>query len=253
MNINGDEIGNNKPCYIIAEAGINHNGDYDTAKELVDMSVRAGANAVKFQTFKESEIKFKNLTYDEFSQIKKYCDSKEITFLSTPHSLSAIDFLNSLVPAYKIASPHITNDYFVKRIKVKGKPIIASIGSVVNPTGIATEDEIKHFLRLVNSNVALLYCVSKYPCYTFKEEEFSDFVDNYGNYPIGFSCHHPGIEYSIQAFKLGASIIEKHITIDKDFNCPDKGVSINEEQLTELVDTIREIEDEYYSSLSQET
>jgi len=147
-----------------------------------------------------------------------------------------------LVPAFKIASPFITNDYFVKRIKIKQKPIIASMGSIVNETGIATEDEIKHFLYLVNKNVALLYCVSKYPCYTFEIEHFSDFIDCYNSFPIGFSCHYLGIDYSIQAFKEGACIIEKHITIDKDFECPDKNVSIDEELLSQLVSEIREEE-----------
>jgi len=252
MEINGDEIGYNKPCYIIAEAGINHNGDYDIAEELVDIAVRSGANAVKFQTFKETELPFKNLTYDEFIQIKRYCDSQKITFLSTPHSLSAIDFLTPLVPAFKIASPFITNDYFVKRVKVKGKPIIASMGSVKNDTGIATEDEIKHFLRLANTNLAILYCISKYPCYTFNPQAFSDFIDSYNNYPVGFSCHHPGIEYSLEAFKQGACIIEKHITIDKTFKCPDKNVSIDEELLTKLISKIRDMEDEYYSTLAND-
>ena len=244
------QIGNREVCsgesvYIIAEAGINHNGNFEIAKKLVDIAKRGGADAVKFQTFTSNELPFPNLTYPETEELKKYCDSKHITFLSTPHSLSAIDFLNHLIPAYKIASPHIINSYFVKRIKIKHKPIIASTGSIKHSNKMATYTEINNFLRLVDpTNLILLYCISEYPCYNFDIEHFCEFIDRYGTIPVGISCHEKGIQNTLEAVQNGACMIEKHITLDKDFACPDKEVSIDPYTLRELVKDIKVIEDE---------
>lgn len=240
-------IGDNRPVFVIAEAGINHNGKLETAKRLVDVAVYAQADAVKFQTFKESELNnLKNITYDETVELKKYCDEKGIIFFSTPHSLSAIDFLASIVPAYKIASPHITNDYFVKRVRMKGKPIIASVGSLTRHDGVATIEEIDHFLSVMNhnKNLALLFCISKYPCYYFSDEKFLFFKEKYKAYPIGYSSHSKDLSYSLRAVNLGADIIEQHITIDDSFDCPDKNVSLNPDELKSLIDQIRAFEEE---------
>lgn len=244
VKIGTREVGYNEPTYVIGEAGLNHNGNLEIAKQLVDIAKKAGCDAVKFQTFKESELNFKNLTYPEFEQIKKYCDAKNITFLSTPHSLSAVDFLAPLVPAFKIASPHITNKYFVKRVKMKGKTIIASTGSVTHRSKVATDDEIRMFLSAVHTNLILLYCVSEYPCYNFDIDNFKEFMDKYSIFPVGISCHNPGIEFVLEAVRAGACLVEKHITLDDDFDCPDRPVSLNPNQLTELVKCIREIEND---------
>jgi sialic acid synthase SpsE len=240
-------IGDNQPVFIIAEAGINHNGNLTIAKLLVDVAVYAQADAVKFQTFRESELPaLKNITYDETVELKKYCDKKGIIFFSTPHSLSAIDFLASFVPAYKIASPHITNDYFVKRVRMKGKPIIASVGSLIRHEGVATTEEVDHFLTVMNNNknLALLFCISKYPCYYFSDDDFLFFKERYKAYPIGYSSHSKDLSYSLRAVRLGANIIEQHITIDDAVDCPDKSVSLNPEELKSLVDQIRLFEEE---------
>lgn len=252
------EVGDGYPCFISVDAGLNHNGDIKIAKQLVDMAVKCGADAVKFQTFKRDKSDFPdlsmemykkyrdfpNLSYDEFTQIKKYCDSKHIIFFSTPFSLSAVDFLAPIVPVFKIASPNITEDYFVKRIRVKGKPIIASTGSITTKNKVATMDEVNHFLTLMNSaNLALLYCVSEYPCYNFVEEEFVDFKERYEAYPVGYSSHSKDINYSLRAVQLGACIVEQHITLDDDFKCPDRRVSLNPDELESLVFGIRRIEE----------
>jgi len=244
IKIADKEIGFGEPTYIIAEAGINHNGDFEIAKQLVDIAVEAKADAVKFQTFKTTELSFKNLTYEEYEKLKVYCDMKNITFLSTPHSLSAIDFLEPLVPAYKIASPFITKRYFVKRVLIKNKPVIFSTGSLKNKNRRATDFEVKQLLSYVNhnKNIALLYCISKYPCYNFDIKEFVEFLETYAIYPIGVSCHSPEIQNSLDAVGAGACIVEKHITIDDSFKCPDKEVSINPEKLKTLVNEIRKIE-----------
>ena len=247
IQIKERKIGNEYPVFVIAEAGINHNGNLNIAKKLVDIAVNSGADAVKFQTFRPYEIKsLKNITYDETLVLKEYCDSKNIIFFSTPHSLSAIDFLAPIVPAYKIASPYLTHDYFIKRIKVKNKPIIASVGSMVHHEGIATTDEVDHFLSIMNqnTNLALLYCVSKYPCYNFSESDFLFFKEKYGAYPIGYSSHSKDISYSLCSVELGACIIEQHITIADDFDCPDKNVSLNPDELKDLIEQIRLFEEE---------
>jgi sialic acid synthase SpsE len=237
-------VGRQQPCFVIAEIGVNHNGHLDIAKRLVDVAVKTKCDAVKFQTFKQSEDPIPNISYDEHIELKKYCDGKDIIFFSTPHSLSAIDFLAKIVPVFKIASPHITNDYFVKRVKVKGIPIIASVGSMTNQNHMATIDEVNHFLSVMNNtNLALLYCVSQYPCYNFDERNFVDFRDRYEAYPVGFSSHSKDINYSLRAVELGACIVEQHITLDDDFNCPDKNVSLNPYELEKLVSCIRRIEE----------
>jgi len=257
IQIGNRKVGFGQPCFIVAELGVNHNGDINVAKQLVDVAVKAGCDAVKFQTFKREKSDFPdismeefqrfrnipNLSYDEFKEIKKYCDQKKIIFFSTPHSLGAIDFLADLVQVYKIASPNIVRDYFVKRVRVKGKPIIASAGSIIHKTGVATFDEVDHFLTLVSNNIALLYCVSQYPCYDFDQKSFIEFRDRYDSYPVGFSSHSKDIEYSLQAVELGACIVEQHITLSDDFPCPDKDVSLNPEELSELVRCIRVIEE----------
>jgi len=252
-------VGKDEPCFIIAEAGVAHNGHLDIAKRLVDIAVKTKCDAVKFQTFKpvksdfpEESMEFfnrwrniPNLTYNEFIDLKKYCDKKNILFFSTPHSLSAIDFLAPHVPVYKIASPSITNDYFVKRVKSKNKPIIASTGSITHESRRATEGEINHFLSIMNnnSNLALLYCVSQYPCYNFDEQAFVNFMNKYNGYSIGLSCHSKDINYSYSAVRLGACIIEQHITLDDDFECPDRKVSLNPNELSDLVYAIRNFEE----------
>lgn len=242
MKIGKRKVGEDQPCFIIAEAGINPNGDYNIACDFVDIAKASGADAIKFQTFKETELPFKNLTYPEFIQLKDYCDRKNIMFLSTPHSLSAIDFLSNLVPAFKIASPHIINDYFVRRVCFKQKPIIASTGSLKNYGHRASPEEVEHFLRIVNNrNLILLYCESNYPCYSFGKGNFLEFKKMYRHYPVGYSSHSKEIEYSLDAVSLGACVIEQHITLDDDYDCPDKKVSINPNSLYELVKEVRNI------------
>jgi len=259
MKIGERKIDRNEPCFIVAEAGISHNGHLEIAKRLVDVAIKANCDAVKFQTFKRTKkdfpdismkmyLKYRdypNLSYEEFVKLKKYCDAKKIMFFSTPHSLSAIDFLAPYVSVYKIASPSLTNDYFVRRVKSKGKPIIASTGSITTQSKRATEEEINHFLSIMNhnKNLALLYCVSEYPCYNFDSRAFLDFINKYSGYPVGFSCHSKDISYSLYAVELGACIIEQHITLDDDFKCPDREVSLNPQELEALVKGIRKFEE----------
>ena len=240
--------------FVIAEAGINHNGDIEIAKQLVDIVKNSRADAIKFQTFiGEEEKPYKNISYEETKELKAYCDIKDIIFLSTPHSYSAIDFLEPFVPVYKIASPYITDTKFIHKILEKKKPLIVGTGSLVNIDRKASYGEINKFLSMVdNRRVTLLYCESRYPTLTFSKEEFGNFLFNYQHVDVGFSCHSPDIKFALEAVEKGAMMIEKHITIDKEFDCPDKDVSIDPMQLETLVNEIRSFENKRRTQIKDE-
>jgi len=155
IKIKNKIISDKSPCFIIAEAGVNHNGNVKLAKKLIDVAKDAGADAVKFQTYKTEELVAKKikknyfetlkrleLPYETFNDLKEYCDKRKIIFLSTPHCDNAIDFLEQLVPAYKIASGDLTNLPFLEKVAKKKKPIILS-------TGTSTLNEVKEAVRAI--------------------------------------------------------------------------------------------------------
>jgi len=236
-----NKIKKQKNVYVIAEACLNHNGNYCLAKMLVDLAKDTGCDAVKFQTFNRSKkLPYDNLSYGDTYRIKKYCDTRDITFFSTPYTYRAVDFLQTIVPFYKIASAQIVDDGFVEHIKNKHLPIIASVGSKKNPDGLATLSEIDHFLSLVDtSRLILLYCVSKYPHDGFEKDKFMELQRRYPDIPWGFSCHSKDIKYSLEAVDCGACIVEQHITLDDNIVCPDQHVSLNPDRLQKLVNNIR--------------
>ena len=216
---------------IIAEAGINHNGDLKLAKKLVDVSEEAGADIVKFQTFWGiKKLEKHELTKDEFYELKKYCDERKIQFMSTPHTFEAIHFLDDLVTIHKIASSYLGVPNFLKEVASKKKPILLSTGSLIHDTGIASNEEIKNALSFIpNAEVILMHCVSKYPCKypqfntMFRLKEF--------NKTIGISDHSQLLQIP------RADYIEKHIKLDDD--CIDKDVSLNPEQFKQFVKNMR--------------
>lgn len=256
-------IGFDQPVFIIAEAGVNHNGKIELAKKLVDIAVDAGADAVKFQTFKGEDVVTKNakmakyqeknlgksetqlemikkfeLPYEKFFDIKNYCDKKGIIFLSTPHSDDAIDFLDSLIPAYKVGSGDLTNLPFLEKTAKKGKPIIIS-------TGMSTLDEVIEAVNTIkkagNNQIILLHCTTSYPCrlsdvnlraMEAMKKTFEDVL-------IGYSDHTLGIAVMKLAAKHGAVIIEKHFTVDKNLPGPDHRVSLSANELKEAVRAIK--------------
>lgn len=258
-------IGDGEPCFIIAEAGVNHNGDINLAKKLIDTAKDAGADAVKFQTFKAEGVVTKDasiadyakknigkdlkqidmikgfeLKYEDFEVLKEYCDKKEIMFLSTPHSFDAIDFLEPLVPVYKIGSGDLTNLPFLKRIATKRKPIILS-------TGMATLGEIEEALRIIKKNgckeIILLHCVTNYP--TRIEDANLKAMQTLKcafKLPTGFSDHTLGITVPIAAVALGAAVVEKHFTLDKTLPGPDHKASLEPNELKEMVKAIKDVE-----------
>ena len=262
IKIGNKTIGENHPVFIIAEAGVNHNGDFELAKKLIDAAKESGADAVKFQTFKtenvvtrhagmaeyqeknigkketmQEMIKKLEISYDDFEKLKSYCDEKGIMFLSTPHSDDAIDFLDPLMPAFKISSGDLTNFPFIERIAKKGKPIILS-------TGMATMKEVVEAVDLIkkagNDKIILLHCTSNYPC-PIEDVNLRamQIIKEKTNLLVGYSDHTIGLEASKLACNLGAVVIERHFTIDKNLPGPDHKASLSPEELKELVIAIK--------------
>jgi N,N'-diacetyllegionaminate synthase len=262
VNIDSKWIGDGQPCFVIAEAGINHNGKIELAKQLIDEAKKAGADAVKFQTFKSEGVtaisaelagyQKKNIgtkqsqidmlrkyefEYDTFREMKEYCDKRKIVFLSTPHSYDAIDFLDDLVPAYKISSGDITNIPAIEKIAKKGKPVIIS-------TGMATLEEIRDALDTVrnagNDQIILLQCVTSYP--SNLEDQNIEVVRTLRmkfDVLTGFSDHTMGLIAPIVAVSVGACLIEKHFTLDRTLEGPDHKASLEPSELKEMIDSIR--------------
>jgi len=254
---------------IIAEAGVNHNGDYELAKQLVDAAAEAQADYVKFQTFKADKLVSKsarkadyqiaNMNDNDNSQyamIKKlempeewhyklrdYAESKNIKFLSTGFDEDSIDFLENVgIDLYKIPSGEITNKPYLQHIARKNKEIIIS-------TGMATLDEIKQAVAIIveagtpREKIAVLHCNTEYPT-PFKDVNLKamNHIGEELGVKIGYSDHSLGIEVPIAAVALGALIIEKHFTLNKDMPGPDHKASLDPNELTAMVKAIRNIE-----------
>lgn len=251
--------------FIIAEAGVNHNGKIALALKLIDKAKEAGANAVKFQTFRAEDfvvpsaklakyqkknmgsekqqlamLKKLELGFADFLKLKKYCDAKKIIFLSTPHTETAIDFLKPLVPCYKIGSGDLTNIPFLQKIAQKKKPIILS-------TGMAFLSEIKEAVGAIkkqgNKKIILLHCTTAYPCPP-KEVNLKAMVclKKQFNLPVGLSDHTLSITAPIMAVALGAQVIEKHFTLARTLAGPDHKASLEPPELKQMVRSIRDAE-----------
>lgn len=265
IRISNKFIGKDNPTFIIAEAGINHNGDIRIAKKLVDHANNAGADAVKFQTYKTENLVIKSLdlveyqiknikekksqfkmlkklelTYSDFHVLKKYCDKKEIIFLSTPHSFDSIDFLEDLVPAYKIGSGDITNIPALRHIAKKGKPVILG-------TGMSTIKEVKNAIETIksqgNKQIIALHCTTNYPC-PINQVNLNAMISmkNELGCIVGYSDHTLGTIVPIIATAIGANVIEKHLTIDKKLHGPDHKSSLTPEEFKIMISKIRETE-----------
>tara|TARA_B100000989_G_scaffold279335_1_gene241867 strand:- start:3504 stop:4313 length:810 start_codon:yes stop_codon:yes gene_type:complete len=230
--------------FIISEIGINHNGNLKSAYKLIDSSIKAGASAVKFQTYKTEKRVKKNspifdilkkceLSYEDFKKIKKYCDEKKIIFFSTPFDVESVYFLKSIdVKLLKVASFDISNYEILRAISKTRLPTIIS-------TGMANKSEIERaykFFKSKNIKFSLLHCVSNYP----NKEESSylsciNYLNEKYNCPIGISDHTNNISTSVYGYLMGAKIIEKHFVTNTKFKCVDQPVSITEKQMGDLV------------------
>ena len=260
-------VGEGEPCFIVAEAGVNHNGDIKIAKKLIDAAKEAGADAVKFQTFKAEKLVTKDtdmaeyqkenigrmetqfdmlkkleLEEDDFFELKKYCDKKGIIFLSTPHSNEwSVDLLEKLgVEAYKIGSGDLTNIPFLEYAAKIGKPIIIS-------TGMANMEEVKEAVETIkntgNDKIVVLHCTTDYPCdlNDVNLRAMEKMRRELGAL-VGYSDHTVGITTPIAAVSLGAVLIEKHFTLDRNMEGPDHKASIEPHELKRMVEEIRKIE-----------
>ena len=255
-----------KKVFIIAEAGDNHNGDFDLALQLVDKAVEAEADCVKFQTFvtenvvskfaekadyqkettgaEESQyemVKKLELSFDQFRMIQSYCKKKNILFLSTPFDLDSIEFLEEIdIPFWKIPSGEITNLPYLEKIARTGKDIILS-------TGMSTMEEIGTAVSVLKGNgageITLLHCNTEYPT-PFEDvnlRAMKTMSETFGM-PVGYSDHTVGIAVPIAAAAMGASVIEKHFTLDRNMEGPDHKASLEPEDLKHMVREIRNIE-----------
>ena len=253
---------------IIAEAGVNHNGSMELAKKLIDAAIVAEVDFVKFQTFKaetlvtqtadkakyqkeltgefESQfemIKKLELHQEDHKDLLKYCKSKDIQFLSTAFDNDSIDLLAKLdIPLFKIPSSEITNLPYLRHIGRMGKPIIMS-------TGMSTLEEVSNALNILleagleKEKITILHCNTEYPT-PLEDVNLNAMltIRNELNVNVGYSDHTLGIEIPIAAVAMGATIIEKHFTIDRTLQGPDHAASLEPDELKEMVKSIRNIE-----------
>lgn len=260
------KIGHDQPTFIIAEAGVNHNGDLGLAKKLVEAAFYAGADAIKFQTWDTNrlitkqthlaEYQAKNtaeygsqfemlkaleLKHDEFRELQSYANSVGILFFSTPDEEYSADFLDSIeVPIFKIGSAELTNIPFLLHISAKLKPIILS-------TGMATLGEVERAVNQIqelNDQLCILHCVSQYPAAPRDCNLLAmDTLKSAFQLPVGFSDHTLGHEVAIAAVAKGACVIEKHMTLDTDLPGPDHSASLDPKSFREMVTAIRNVEE----------
>lgn len=252
--------------YIIAEAGVNHNGSFELACRLVDAAKAAGADCIKFQTFRSENLvsgsakkadyqkettgegsqldmlRKLELSYDEFLKLKEYCDKTGICFLSTPFDLESIGFLESIdMPFWKIPSGEITNYPYLAALARTGRPVVMS-------TGMCEMSEIEDAVRALRENgaedIKLLHCNTEYPT-PFEDVNLKAMktMRDWFGLEVGYSDHTRGIEVPLAAVALGAKMIEKHFTLDRSMEGPDHKASLEPDELAEMVRGIRHIEE----------
>ena len=252
-------VGDNQPCFIIAEIGINHNGSLKDAKRLIDMAVSNGCNAVKFQkrtvdvvyskeelerprpnVFGETNGDLKRgleFGLEEYKEIDEYCKQKHIMWFASCWDKGSVDFIDQFYPpCYKIASASLTDDELLKYTKSKGKPILLS-------TGMSTMEEIEHAIDILGEENTIIYhCTATYPansdeinlnCIKTLKEKFSC--------PVGYSGHERGIAPSILAVAVGACSVERHITLDRTNWGSDQAASLETPGLFHMVRDIRQV------------
>jgi len=264
IKIAGRTIGSGYPCFIVAEAGVNHNGNVDLAKKLIDAAKKAGADAVKFQMFSAEKLvtnaapkaeyqrkgigetqremlKKLELGKNDFRILKKYAEKSKIIFLATPFDEENADFLTRLgVPAIKIGSGDLTNLPLLEHVARKNKPIILS-------TGMGTMQEVREAVDKIkksgNEKIILLHCVSSYPA-RLEDSNLRAIqtMEKTFYLPVGYSDHTLGITAGVAAVALGACLIEKHFTLDKKLPGPDHKASLEPDELEAMVARIREVE-----------
>lgn len=250
-------VGDLSHCFIIAEIGINHNGDINLAKRLVKLAKDNGCDAVKFQkrtvelVYSKHELEMERpnpfgntngdlkrgleFSYEQYQEIDKYCRELDVLWFASCWDKNSVDFIDSFnPPCHKIASASLTDDELILHIKSKGRPILLA-------TGMSTQDEIDHALSILGmDNLVLMHCTSTYP--SLESELNLNVIPNYikrYSCPIGYSGHEKGVLPSVIAASMGACAIERHITTDRTLWGSDHPASLEPEGLRRLVRDIR--------------
>jgi N-acetylneuraminate synthase len=259
-------VGEGAPCFIIAEAGVNHNGSLSLARELIEAAAEAGADVVKFQTFRTEDVVTEDapkasyqkqttgveesqanmlrkleLPNEFYPELLALAKEKKLIFLSTPFGVASVDFLADLgMPAFKIPSGEITHPALLSRMAAKHKPLLIS-------TGMSTLEEVEEAVRLVEARGArefcLLQCTSNYPANPadVNLRAMITMRQHFG-VPVGLSDHTEGFEVSLAAVALGAAVIEKHLTLDRSLPGPDQAASMEPDEFAIMVRGIRKVE-----------
>lgn len=260
IKIGNQLVGNGEQCFIIAEIGINHNGKVEVAKKLIDIAVASGCDAVKFQkrtvdiVYTPTELAMPRpnpfgktngdlkrgleFGFREYEEIDEYCRLKGIKWFASCWDEKSVDFISYFnPPCYKISSASLTDDNLLLYTKSKGKPILLS-------TGMSTQKEIDHAVEILGENIILFHCTSTYPSdsHELNLSVISNYIEKY-NFPIGFSGHERGLTPTVISVTLGASAVERHITLDRTMWGTDQAASLEPEGLFRLVRDIRQVPD----------
>lgn len=267
IQLNGKKIGFREQVFLIAEAGVNHNGSLEIAKEMIDLAAETKVDAIKFQTFVTEKMILKStpkaqyqktaredkenfydmlkkyeFSLEDFKILRDHCSKRGIIFLSTPFDNTSVEWLEELkVPVYKISSGDMDNFPLLSIICTKNKPILLS-------TGMATLSEVRESVEFINSKeineIVLFQCTTNYPA--SYEDLNLNVIDTYKkefpNVILGFSDHSIGIEASLAAVGKGAKVVEKHFTLDKKMEGPDHKASMNPTELAKWVESVRIVE-----------
>ena len=249
MRIADRSIGGGAPVYVIAEAGVNHNGDPLLAHRLVDAAAAAGADAIKFQTFRRTGSATDQLTmlrelqleHEAYPGLIEHARDAGLAFLSTPFDAESVVFLRRLeLPAFKLASPDLVNDPLLRQVAATGLPLVMS-------TGMADLDECGRALEVAQgagaTEIALLHCVSEYPAPPGDcNLRALDTLRSRFAVPVGWSDHTEGAAVALAAVARGADVLEKHLTLDRSLPGPDHAASLEPADFAELVRGVRDVE-----------
>ena len=273
MRLGNRVIGGDQPAFIIAEAGINHQGDADIARQLIDMAVAAGADAVKFQKRTTRRILTRaalerpylgyasfgktygehrealELTEDQYRALKKHADERGIIFLASGWDEQSMDFLDALgVPAFKLPSADLTNTPLIEHVAKKGKPVFLS-------AGMASIEDVQRAYDTVKphtDDIAILQCTSTYPCkFEHVNLRVIQTLAERFDAVIGYSGHELGIAVPVAAVALGAKIVERHFTLDRTMKGSDQAASLEPTGLTKMVRDVRHIEEAMGSGVKE--
>ena len=263
VRIGSATVGDGRPCFVVAEIGINHNGDVEIAKQLISLAVGSGCNAVKFQKrtidivyspeelARPRESPFGNTNGDlkralefgepQYRQIAEYCRAVGMCWFASCWDEPSVDFIDRFnVPCYKIASASLTDDALLRHTRAKGKPLILS-------TGMSTLAQIDHAVEVLGSqDLVLLHACSAYPA-PYRELNLRSIPALRSRYgvPVGYSGHESGLASSVAAVAMGACVVERHITLDRAMWGSDQAASLGPSGVTRLIRDIRMIEESF--------